>query len=172
MVLSWLLIEVDVFINIMYNHSWPIVVWLIDAFENWGQYANFCLGNNLSPFGKVKMKPPSLLPFIQWPSIMLPFENVWKYIYDFYIPSSSFRQRESIFLIRYIVESSKKNALGTHHRAERLLSNHLCDQIVQTLNNEKKTKLMTDQKNSWRQCHFNSRNKQKYMAFQKNGIKY
>ena len=39
-----------------------------------------------------------------------------------------------------------KNALDTHHRAERLLSNHLCDQMVQTLNNEKKTKLMTDKK--------------------------
>ena len=58
----------------------------------------------------------------------------------------AFRQHEGIFLIRYIVESIKKNALGTHHRAERLLSNHLCDQMVQTLNNEKKTKLMTDKK--------------------------
>ena len=60
----------------------------------------------------------------------------------------AFRQHEGIFLIRYIVESIKKNALGTHHRAERLLSNHLCDQIVQTLSNEKKTKSMTDQKNT------------------------
>ena len=37
---------------------------------------NIAIGH-LSPFGKVKMKPPCLLPPCQCPSIMLPLENVW-----------------------------------------------------------------------------------------------
>ena len=39
---------------------------------------NIAIGH-LSPFGKVKMKPPCLLPPCQCPSIMLPLENVWNW---------------------------------------------------------------------------------------------
>ena len=39
---------------------------------------NIAIGH-LSPFGKVKMKPPCLLPPCQCPSIMFPLENVWNW---------------------------------------------------------------------------------------------